>query len=299
MQDAGSRGSIGDLPSLPPVSCNLLPSLVMIVSLATIPIDLFPPQFQPHSRAFIQAVSMQEVHVHNLPRQVAARELAGSSVVVIDVLRASTTICQALASGATEVVPYLEVDEAVATAQAAGRANVVLGGERGGRRIADFDLGNSPAEYTRHSVGGRRVLITTTNGTRALAHARLAKRVVVAAFVNLSAVAASIGEEPRIDVLCAGTDGVETREDMLFAGALCERLGASDRAAWRTNEAAESALARWQSRGEDLVAELRQSPGGKNLLNIGLDHDLVVCAQIDTVNVVPEFDTANWRIMLR
>src|SRR6188768_1522893 len=97
------------------------------------------------------------IRVHNLPGDVDARELAGSTVIVIDLLRATTTICQALASGATEVVPFREIDEALAAAAKVGRDQVVLGGERGGLRIAGFDLGNSPKEYTPEAVGGRRV----------------------------------------------------------------------------------------------------------------------------------------------
>ena len=132
---------------------------------------------------------MQELRVHNLPELVDEADLAGSTVVVVDLLRASTTICQALASGAVEVVPFLTIEKTLAAA-AKNRPSVVLGGERGGRRINGFDLGNSPAEYTPAAVGGRRVLLTTTNGTRALHHARLADRIVVGAMVNRSAVAA-------------------------------------------------------------------------------------------------------------
>src|SRR4051812_28694357 len=120
---------------------------------------------------------MQEhyLNVHNLPEEVDERKLAGSAVVVIDVLRATSTICQALASGAREVVPFVEIDEALAAANKVGRKNVVLGGERRGVMIDGFDLGNSPSDYTRNAIQGRPVFITTTNGTRALQHARLAK----------------------------------------------------------------------------------------------------------------------------
>jgi 2-phosphosulfolactate phosphatase len=240
---------------------------------------------------------MCELRVHYLPKNVAADELAGSTVVVIDLLRASTTICQALAAGATEVVPFLEVEEALEAA-AADRANVVLGGERGGRRIEGFDLGNSPSEYTPATVGGRRVFITTTNGTRALHHARQAERVIVGAFVNLSAVAESLQNAPRVDILCAGTDGRESREDILAAGVLVDKLAARDSTAWKLNAAAEAALAEWQSRGEDLSVELRATPGGENLLAIGHDHDLVDCAQIDALAIVPELDVSTGRITL-
>jgi 2-phosphosulfolactate phosphatase len=238
---------------------------------------------------------MQEIRVHELPRQVAEKELAGSVVVVIDLLRASSTICQALAAGATEVVPFLEVEEALAAA-AGERANLVLGGERRGQRIDGFDLGNSPSEYTTASVGGRRVFLTTTNGTRALHHARRARRVVVASFMNLSAVAESIRNEPRIDILCAGTDGVESREDILTAGAIVEKLVSRNRSTWKLDDAAAAALAQWRARGDDLAVELRTTPGGRNLLEIGMEQDLVDCARIDALTVVPELDASAWRI---
>src|SRR3954462_3171213 len=144
------------------------------------------------------------LNVYNLPSEVEERELAGGTAVVIDLLRATSTICQALASGAREVVPFLEIDDALAAAKGLDRADIVLGGERRGGKIPGFDVGNSPAEYTPHVVGGKRVFITTTNGTRAMHHARLASRVVLGCFLNLSAVVASIKDESSIDVLCAG-----------------------------------------------------------------------------------------------
>ena len=240
---------------------------------------------------------MQQLRVFNLPRQVAPEELSESAVVVIDLLRASSTICQALAAGAREVVPFLEVEEALA-ASVADRANVVLGGERGGLRIEGFDLGNSPSEYTAASVGGRRVFLTTTNGTRALDHARQARRVIVGAFVNLSAVVKSILNEPRIDILCAGTGGAESREDILAAGAIVEQLVSGDRTQWQLNEAAQAALETWQARGNKLALELRFTPGGVNLLSIGMDRDLVDCARVDSLPVVPELNAVAWRITL-
>lgn len=241
---------------------------------------------------------MRELRVHNLPRQIASEALGGSTVVVIDLLRATSTICQALAAGATEVVPFLEVEDALAAA-AADRANVVLGGERHGRRIAGFDLGNSPSEYTPKSVGGKRVFITTTNGTRALYHARQAARVLAGSFLNLSAVVASLQNAPRVDILCAGTDGEESREDILAAGAIVERLLASDGADWQLDSDAKNALTEWQSRGDNLAVDLQSTPGGHNLLEIGHNHDLVDCARIDALAVVPELDVAAWRITAR
>jgi 2-phosphosulfolactate phosphatase len=248
-----------------------------------------------------------QINVHKLPRHVAEHELAGSAVVVIDVLRASTTICQALSSGAREVVPFLEVEDAIAAWARGDRSEIVLGGERRGKRIDGFDLGNSPSEYTPAAVRGRRVFITTTNGTRALRHVHLARRVLVGAFVNLSAVALALKDEPRVDILCAGTDGSETREDILAAGALVSRLVERSPRRSQKSDGAESAQREWEhvlsvaatngrSASEQLAIEFRQAPGGRNLLEIGLDRDLVDCAQIDRLNLVPELKVPEWRI---
>ncbi|MEX2317195.1 MAG: 2-phosphosulfolactate phosphatase [Pirellulales bacterium] len=249
-------------------------------------------------------MALQTLSVHDLPQHVAEHELAGSAVVVVDLLRASTTICQALVSGALEVVPFLEIDDALEVAAASGRDQVVLGGERRGKRIDGFDLGNSPSEYTPQAVSGRCVFLTTTNGTRALQHARQGRRVLIGAIVNLSAIAASLRGEWCIDILCAGTDGQLTQEDILAAGALVHELSVD----WRqTNESADVARREWENLmarsraagrtpSEQLAIELRDTPGGSNLLAIGLDKDLVDCAQIDRVDVVPELDVHTWRI---
>ena len=254
----------------------------------------------------------QYVRLYKLPREVREDELTGSCVIVIDLLRATSTICQALASGAREVVPFLEIDEAVAAANAAGRAGILLGGERSGGKIPGFDLGNSPAEYTRERVCDKRVFITTTNGTRAMHHARPASRIILGCFLNLSAVVASIKNEARINILCAGTDGQATDEDILAAGSVAHTLMTAPCVEAMSverpiNEAAARAASAWkrltvkaqhenQSVREELVLALRETRGGRNLIGIGLDQDIVDCAQIDRLNVVPELDVNTLRI---
>jgi len=248
-------------------------------------------------------MGMPQLFVHALPSSVAAAELAGSTVVVVDLLRATSTICQALAAGARDVVPFLEVDEARAAADKLHRSKYVLGGERKGKQIEGFDLGNSPGDYTPERVAGRRLLITTTNGTQALRHARLAERVVVGSALNRAAVTEAIRRAERVDILCAGTEGQVSQDDLLGAGAIVHGLG--DR--WQRNELAESVEDDWAklleaarsascSPSEQLAIELRPTPGGRNLLGIGLDDDLVFCAQLDRLEIVPELDTKAWRI---
>jgi 2-phosphosulfolactate phosphatase len=252
--------------------------------------------------------SEKQLRVHFLPQFVGEHELAGSTVIVVDLLRASTTICHALAAGARDVVPFVEVDETMRAAAEYDRSEIVLGGERGGERIEGFDLGNSPQEYTPDVVFDRRVLFTTTNGTRALRHAHLAERVVVGAIVNLSAVVASVSDADRVEILCAGTGGHVTREDILAAGAMVRGLLAVEQS-WQTNESADRARGEWEelgtaarskglSVGDHLAVELRDSQGGKNLLAIGHGDDLAVCAELDALDVVPELDLASGRVHL-
>ena len=242
---------------------------------------------------------MPSLHVHYLPQFVGEHELADAAVVIIDQLRASTTICHALAVGASEVVPYVEVDAVLRAADSQFRNEVVLGGERGGQVIAGFDLGNSPSEYTPDLVFGKRILFTTTNGTRAIDHARLASRVVMGAAVNVDALAHAVGKEPAVHLLCAGTGGIVSRDDLLAAGAIADRL--TSFRDYEMNEAATSVVGEWhelvnaaaalgRSVSEQLALELRDTPGGKNLIAIGHDDDLVVAAQIDAKPVVPELD---------
>lgn len=254
---------------------------------------------------------MPRVAVYLLPELTPSDALLDSAVVVFDVLRATTTICYALAAGATEIVPCLEVADAESAAQrlraARGQNAVVLGGERGGLPIAGFDLGNSPHEYTAAAVGGKSLVFTTTNGTKALERCRAARRVLVASFVNLSAAAAALAHEARVCCVCAGTRGEITREDALAAGALAQRL-ASDRQQLENDQARLAADAWISVAGEEpadrfgapfqqhLGRTLADTQGGRNLASVGLVRDLDDCARIDRFDFVPGLDPTDWAI---
>lgn len=242
---------------------------------------------------------MPELHAHYLPQFVGEHELADAAVVVIDLLRASTTVCHALAAGAQDVVPHVEVDAVLAAAGQYDRSTVLLGGERGGKRISSFDLGNSPVDYTPEVVFGKRILFTTTNGTKAIEHARLASRVVMGCAANAAAVAEALRHETTIHLLCAGTGGRVSRDDQLAAGAIAHAITACSDLA--PTETAQSVLGEWnellttarawsRTPSEQLAEELKTTPGGKNLLAIDHGDDLVVCAQLNAKPVVPELD---------
>ncbi len=245
-----------------------------------------------------------QLSVHYLPQFVDETELAGSTVIVVDLLRASTTICQALAVGAICVVPSVEVDATFALAEKFDRSAILLGGERGGQRIEGFDLGNSPADYTPDQLFGRTLLFTTTNGTRALAHAHLATRTLIGAAVNRRAIVRAARHANRVDILCAGTGGKVTREDILAAGAIVSELDAtttnefSDAARGEWSELLNTARATNRTPSAQFAIELRDTLGGKNLLALGYDDDLEFCAQLDLLEGVPELDRSSGKIQL-
>lgn len=250
-------------------------------------------------------LAMPRLHVHFLPKLVDASTLAGSTCVVIDVLRATTTIVTALAAGAREVVPCLEVDDARRTAADLPSGSCLLGGERGGTPIDGFHHGNSPAEYTRERVAGKTLVFTTTNGTRAMQHCRQAAAVLIGAFVNLKAVCDRLETHQRVDLVCAGTDGHITLEDVLFAGAIVHAIrGHFDDLNDQAAIAADSfdALLRLSVEGEAgsevaiLASEMRKSHGGSNLVELGMASDVDLAAQIDRYAIVPELDLKEWRI---
>ena len=277
-------------------------------------------------------VMYSTLSVHFLPALTTAEQMAAGVVVVIDVLRASTTITTALAAGASEVIPCAEVEQARSIAANVGRgteramaassesrrvaavshpiASALLGGERGGLPIAGFDLGNSPSEYTAKTVAGRTIVFTTTNGTQALSICTAAERVLIGAFVNFSAVAAELTGELPIHLLCAGTRGQITREDVLFAGALTERLTGPIVEQAAMNDEARIAREVWRQamgdvrppgpRANQRLGEvLRDCQGGRNLIGVGLEHDIDDAAEVDRFDFVPVFDAANSRRIVK
>ena len=185
-----------------------------------------------------------------------------------------------------------------------------MGGERGGKQIPGFDLGNSPAEYTRDVVAGKTIVFSTTNGTRAMLRCKAASRVWIGSFLNFSAVCREVAGEDRLALVCAGTDGHVTREDTLLAGAivddLCRSFLRDERSSpsspvYELNDQAEIAADAWQNAvrlltDRPLGIMLRDSRGGRNLIEIGQEDDIALAAQIDKFDIVPELDLAAWRI---
>jgi 2-phosphosulfolactate phosphatase len=216
------------------------------------------------------------VHVAFTPDEAGAAPTG----IVIDVIRATTTMCQALASGYARVFCTAEVEDARNLRDELGEG--VLGGERNAVRIPGFDLGNSPREYL-EPLGGT-LILSTTNGTRAVVSAaQRCDRVLVASLLNLAGVVdrAREADEDAV-VVCAGVQGTLALDDAYVAGRIVELLG------WERTDAAEAAArlgATW-SGAEDAF---RASKSGRNLLENApeLEEDIAFCARESVLEVVP------------
>ncbi len=219
------------------------------------------------------------------------RDLSQSTCVVFDILRATTSIVTALANGAEAIIPVAEITEALALRR--HQPELLLAGEREGLRIGanltggiDFDFGNSPREFTAARVKGRRIAITTTNGTRALRACAGARTVLVGSFLNMAATAALLEKEKpaHLILVCSGTFDEPAFEDLLAAGGLCERLWA-DFAEGHVADSAEAVRRLFEPVRSNLLEAVKSSRNGRRLLSIPeLREDVSVCAQRDTVS---------------
>jgi 2-phosphosulfolactate phosphatase len=219
--------------------------------------------------------------------QLKIRDLKATTAVVFDILRATTTMLTALANGADEIVPVSEISEALALRSKEGK--LLLAGERGGLRIrreltggVDFDFGNSPREFLNEKVKGRRIAITTTNGTRALRACSDAAEIHIGAFLNLAALAEVLRESrfSQALIICAGTAQEASLEDTLAAGALCELLD------FELQDSAQIALATYARHKSDLANAFSLARNGQRLLSIPeLRDDVAFCLRRDTLKL--------------
>ncbi len=256
---------------------------------------------------------MQPLNVHFLPALMNPANLEGGAVVIIDILRASSTIITALHNGAIRVIPCGTPNEARKIREQSPAEAVLLGGERGGVLIEGFDCGNSPTEYAPGRVAGKTIAFTTTNGTQALLKSAAAETILIGAFINRQAVVDRLHADQRpVHLVCAGTDGEITGEDVLFAGAVVEALQQMDAEThsiaqrWLRNDCARIAQSFWrQSVGDTSIAgdagnlsariesAMRVTNGGRNLCDLGYDNDIRLCSMVDCFGHVPMLNRAS------
>ena len=242
---------------------------------------------------------MREIFVVFDPELLSGEFLADRTAVVIDVLRATSSMIQALASGARRVMPVATIEQARQEKSTSPAGSVVLGGERGGVQIEGFDLGNSPQEFSPQAVAGKTVVMTTTNGTRAILMAATAERLYVAALTNVGATARVLADQGEGDIVLV-TSGTERRvswEDTLAAGAIAERLadGGGD---FHLTDSALIALEVWKAGRGNLEAAIRCGRGGRNIARLGLGEAFPLCAALDSVVLVARVNTDPLQIVV-
>lgn len=220
----------------------------------------------------------QNLAIYHSPsewRALCGDDLRESACAVIDVIRATSTIVTALANGARSLLPVAKVEEAFEWK--AANPEAILAGERGGQPLEGFDLGNSPEDFTPERVKGRRVILTTTNGTQALAACVGARTVIATCLLNLDAVATRLREiGPPWTIICAGCNGEFGVDDAIVAGALAEALDQDH-----------YLVPLWRSVRRDLTETLLGSEAGRELRKVGLEKDVPFCAKLNQFATVP------------
>jgi 2-phosphosulfolactate phosphatase len=228
------------------------------------------------------------VHVALTPGEFAGLALEGGTALVVDVLRASTTVVTACAAGCRQIIPVGDTATALERRRGFADGTALLAGERDGEPIAGFDLGNSPLEYTAERVGGRTIILTTTNGTAAMMAAGAAAAAGVAALTNLGAAARWAAAQGRdVTVLCSGEKGGLSLEDTVCAGLLVDHLASMD-AAVDPTDAATAARRVGQHYATDLGRRLSEEcRWARKLARAGRAADLAVCLAVGTARSVP------------
>ncbi len=252
------------------------------------------------TEAKVRSSMVREIEVLFTPAEFRAlreRDLTDAVCVVLDVLRATSTFVTALAHGAAAILPVAEIAEALALRRE--HADVLLAGERGGVRIGadlsggvDFDLGNSPREFTPAKVGGKTIVSTTTNGTRALRACVGAKRLLIGSFLNLSVTVDAVvrGQESRVLIVCAGTGEGTALEDVLAAGALCDLI-THPTSGFELQDSAQIARRAFLSAKGNLSAVVASARNAQRLLAYAEHRDDVdLCLQLDRFPLVAASD---------
>lgn len=230
-----------------------------------------------------------EIDLQLVPAPPNPALLSRRVALVIDVLRATSVIVKALSEGAVEVIPVATMEEAFEKASSFPKGTTLLGGERGSRKIEGFDLGNSPREYTSERVRGKRIILATTNGTKAFYLVSSGKEVLAGCFFNIRALArycVSLRED--LLIFPSGDEGKFSLEDVLCGGMLIESMGEEAKPI-KLTDSAFAAKILYERFKENLIEAFYLSHHGRDLVRKGFEEDLIYCAQTNLYEVVPIF----------
>jgi len=204
-------------------------------------------------------------------------------VVIVDIFRATSSICYGIENGAEAIIPVAELEECLAYRDK--EPGYLLAAERNGEVVAGFDFGNSPFSYTKEKVSGKTVVLTTTNGTHALHLSRSAKKVVIGSFLNLTALCNWLKmQNENILLVCAGWKNNFNLEDTLFSGAVVEQLKSGNH---KTDDPAIAAHDLYQLGKNDLNAYLAKTSHSERLKKLGIEADIAFCLNVDITTAIP------------
>jgi len=233
-------------------------------------------------------MSSMKIDLYLTPVPFGKAAVEGKAVVVIDVLRSSTSICAALMAGAKGVIPTPGPGEAGEMWTKIGSDMAVLAGERSGVKIENFQLGNSPSEFNGAAVGGKFVIMTTTNGTALFSKTYTACPVLSGALVNVSMVAQRLADENKdVIIACCGREGHFSIEDTLCGGMLVDLLKERHGKEIRQNDASSLALLLYRSNKDRIKVAIEDGEHGRFLASIGFSDDVSTASAVDTINVLP------------
>ena len=221
----------------------------------------------------------------------------GKTTVVIDVLRASSTIIKALSNGAKEVVPVGTVEFAVKVSGGIFGGQTLLGGERNTKKIEGFALGNSPSEYNKDIVSGKTIVFYSTNGSSAIVKAKYSANLFICSFNNLKAIANHLIKvnEDTI-VLCSGNNNFFSLEDTVCAGMLVNEIQVGNKNVDLT-DSSKSARILFKSFGKNILKFLSETDHGKLLIKNGFESDLKDCAELDNTEVIPYYSGNTLKVL--
>lgn len=215
-------------------------------------------------------------------------EVRGKVVVVIDVLRTTTSIVTAMQNKAKSLIAAEDMGEASKIAQNLDPTRRLLCGERDGKAIDGYDLGNSPAEFSEEVVRDKTLILTTTNGTKAIARSSQAERVLIASFMNAEAVSEVIKQtEEEVIIVCAGWKGRLSMEDVLCAGYLIH-LVYGGQIPEEAKDGAQVAAALYGRFADQIYEAVSASNHARRLQEMGYGEDIGYCCAVNTVSIVPE-----------
>jgi 2-phosphosulfolactate phosphatase len=235
-------------------------------------------------------VNLQTLDVFYSLNSFQEDELRNKTVVVIDVLRASSTIVTALLNGAKAIIPVADMGEASKIAQNVDSENYLLCGEKDGVKIEGYDLGNSPLEYSKELVSGKKMIFNTTNGTKAIKKSIGSSNIYIAAFLNVSAIVKELKKQKQdIVLVCAGWKGRLAFEDLLLAGKIIHALS-KGKLPDDSRDGAKVAFGLYDKYGDDIPGVVHQSNHAARLKSLIGDGDIDYCCQVDTTDIIPRLN---------